>query len=326
MTAPYVSVHGRAFGYGPNGVYVYGRLAGGSTPTGIARGNTIYVDSAVGGSDGTSPLTALATLDAAFAKCTANQGDTIVVMPNHAETITGAAGIAHDVAGVSVIGLGRYNQRPRFLMDGGTAVTYAISAADAVVCGLEFASGHSNVVTCFDVTAVGAHIDDCKFRNNTTNEDFLTCIKCTGADASANGLLVTRCDWYTTDTDDAAMITFVGSAADVRVGGTPEMGNRMITSSATAAQMISVATGKLLTNADIGWNKLVNAMTAGELFISNDGTTNTGIIHNNYVGHADVTGAHDPGWDGGGFRLFGNLSTSVDNLQGLAIPTTDVNL
>jgi hypothetical protein len=39
-----------------------------------------------------------------------------------------------------------------------------------------------------------------------------------------------------------------------------------------------------------------------------------------------VTGAHDPGWDGGGFRLFNNLSTSVDNLQGLAIPTTDVNL
>ena len=67
-------------------------------------------------------------------------------------------------------------------------------------------------------------------------------------------------------------------------------------------------------------------MTAGELFISNDGTTNTGIIHNNYVGHADVTGAHDPGWDGGGWRLFNNLSSSVDNLQGVAVPTTDVNL
>lgn len=283
-------------------------------------GNVFWVNSQTGGNRGTrdKPFN---TLDAAFSDCTANQGDIIFVMPNHAETITGAGGITHDVAGVSVIGLGNYNQRPRFLMDAGTAVTYLISAADAVVSNLDFASGHSNVVTCFNVTAVGAHIDGCKFGNNTTNEDFLTCVKATGADASANGLRVTGCEWYTIDTDDAAMITFVGSAADVRI-----VNNLMITSSATAAQMVSSATGKILTNTEIGWNKLVNAMTAGELFISNDGTTNTGIIHNNYVGHADVSGAHDPGWDGGGWRLFGNLSTSVDNLQGLLIPAADANL
>lgn len=325
MTAPFTSVHGRAFGYGPSGVYVYGRLVG-PGPSALGKGNTFYVDSAVGGSDGTSPLTALATLDAAFAKCTANQGDTIIVMPNHAETITGAGGITHDVAGVSVVGLGTYNQRPRFLMDAGTAVTYLISAADAFVSGLDFASGHSNVVTCFDVTAVGAHIDNCKFRNNTTNEDFLVCIKASGADASANGLKVTRCDWYTTDTDDSAMISFVGSAADVTIGGSPETGNRMLSSSATAAQMITVATGKILTNADIGWNRCFNLMTAGELFISNDGTTNTGFVHNNFSGHADVTGAHDPGWTTGGWRLWNNLSASVDTLQGVVVPAADVDL
>lgn len=288
----------------------------------IPAGNVFWVNSATGsnGNKGTRSRP-FATLDYAIGRCTANNGDIIYVAPNHAETITGAGGITLDVAGVSIIGIGNYNQRPRFLMDGATTVSFVISAADAYVSGLEFASGHSNVATCFDVSGVGAHINNCKFRNNTTNEDFVLCIKATGADATANGLKVTNCDWYTIDTDDSAMISFVGSAADVWVWN-----NRMVTSSATAAQMITVATGKLLTNADIGWNRLINAMTSGELFISNDGTTNTGIIHNNYVGHADVTGAHDPGWDGGGFRLFGNLSTSVDNLQGLAIPTTDVNL
>lgn len=283
-------------------------------------GNVFWVNSATGGNRGTRDKP-FSTLDAAFSDCTANQGDIIFVMPNHAETITGAGGITHDVAGVSVIGLGNYNQRPRFLMDAGTSVSYLISAADAVVSNLDFASGHSNVATCFDVTAVGAHIDSCKFGNNTTNEDFVLCIKASGADASANGLKVTNCEWYTIDTDDSAMISFVGSAADIRI-----MYNLMITSSATAAQLVTSATGKILTNTEIGWNRLVNAMSAGELFISNDGTTNTGIIHNNYVGHADTSGAHDPGWDGGGWRLFGNLSTSVDNLQGLTIPTTDVNL
>lgn len=285
-------------------------------------GNAFWVNSATGsnGNKGTRSRP-FATLDYAFSKCTANQGDVIYVAPNHAETITGAGGITHDIAGVSVIGLGHYNQRPRFLMDGATTVTYLISAADAYIENLDFASGHSNVVTCFNVTGVGAWINNCSFGNNTTNEDFLTCIKATGAANTADGLRVTNCRWYTIDTDDAAMITFVDNAKDVVI-----IGNTMISSSATAAQLVSSATGKILVNTEIGWNKVVNAMTSGELFISNDGTTNTGVIHNNYVGHADVTGSHDPGWDGGGWRLFNNLSVSVDNLQGVVIPAIDVNL
>ena len=325
MPSSYESIRGKRFGLGPNGPIFEGRPVG-AWPQGLGRGKTFYVDSQVDAASGQSPAEAFGTLDEAFAACSANRGDVIVVMPNHAETITGAGGITHDVAGVSVIGLGIYNQRPRFLMDAGTAVTYLISAADAYVSGLDFASGHSNVVACFNVTATGAWIDNCKFRNNTTNEDFLSPIKATGADNTADGLMVTRCNWYTTDTDDAAFITIAGSLADLVVGGTPETGNRVLTSSATAAQHISVAAGKILTNADIGWNKHFNLMTSGELFISNDGTTNTGFVHNNFSGHADVTGAHDPGWTTGGWRLFGNTSSSVDTLQGFPAPAIDVDL
>jgi len=321
MSSPYISIHGRRMGLVPNGLMVDGRLIGGSTPTGLGRGKTIYVDSQVAGSDGSSPAYALATLDEAFAKCTANQGDVIVVMPNHAETVTGAGGITHDVAGVSVIGLGVGLQRPRFLMDAGTTVTYLISAADAYVENLEFASGHSNVATCFNITAAGAHINNCRFGNNTTNEDFLVCISASGADNTADGLVVENCRWYTTDTDDDQMISFTGSAANVRI-----INNRMLTSATATAQLIVCATGKILTNAEIAYNICSNLMTSGELFISNDGTTNTGFVHNNYSGHADVTGAHDPGWTTGGWRLFNNLSVSVDTLQGVVVPAADVDL
>jgi hypothetical protein len=323
----YHSIYGRTLGTdGANTLLFNGRPVGSYAPFG-PKGKVFFVDSAVAGSDGTSPDTALATLDSAFALCTASQGDTIYVMPNHAETVTGAGGITHDVAGVSVIGLGTYNQRPRFLMDAGTSVTYLISAADAFVSNLEFASGHSNVATCFDVTGVGAHIDNCKFGNNTTNEDFLVCITASSTDNTADGLRVTRCRWYTTDTDDSAMISFVGSAKDVIIGGgSAADGNRMVTSSATAAQLVTVATGKILTNTEIGYNICINLMTSGELFISNDGTTNTGVIHNNYSGHADVTGAHDNGWTTGGWRLFDNLSTSVHTLSGVVLPAIDVDL
>ena len=47
-----------------------------------------------------------ATINAAMDECTASAGDNIFVMPGHTESITTASGIALDVAGVSVIGLG----------------------------------------------------------------------------------------------------------------------------------------------------------------------------------------------------------------------------
>lgn len=53
-----------------------------------------------------------ATIDAAIGYTTASRGDVILVAPGHTETITGAAGIALDVAGVSVIGLGTGSDRP----------------------------------------------------------------------------------------------------------------------------------------------------------------------------------------------------------------------
>jgi hypothetical protein len=326
MTAPFVSLHGRRLGMTPYGLMMDGRVIGGSTPTGLGRGKTWYVDSAIAGSDGSSPDTALGTLDAAFAKCTANQGDVIIVLPNHAETITGASGITHDVAGVSVIGLGNYNQRPRFLMDAGTSVTYVVSAADAYIENLEFASGHSNVVTCFDVTAVGCTINKCKFGNNTTNEDFLTCITASGAANTADGLTVTNCEWYTIDTDDLGMIKLVDNVKNLVV-----VGNRMLSagtagSAYACTNLINTSAGKIVLNAEIAYNRVVNLMTAGELLFSTNGSTNTGIVHNNYVGHADVTGAHDLGIDGAGFRCFNNYSTSVDNLSGVILPAADVDL
>ena len=321
MTQPFVSIHGRRMGLTPYGLLVDGRLIGGSTPTGLGKGKTVYVNSTVAGSDGTSPDTALATLDSAFDKVTANVGDVIVVMPGHAETITAAAGVAHDVAGVSVIGIGYGESRPTFTFSTATTATYAITADSAYVEGLNFVGNLSNIVACITTTKKGTHINDCRFRNAGTNLDFLTCIKATSTtDNASDRLTVENCRWITADSDD---LEFIEINANIE-GFVCR--NNFVVNAGTASPLILVATGKLLKGADIGWNRLVNAMTANELFISNDGTTNTGIIHNNYVGHADVTGTHDAGWDGGGFRLFNNLSTSVDNLSGFVVPAIDVNL
>lgn len=281
-------------------------------------GNTFYVNSAVSASgDGRSVSGAVTTLDAAFALCTANNGDRILVMPNHAETITGAGGITHDVAGVSVIGLGRGNQRPRFLMDAGTAVTYLISAEDAYVENLVFASGHADVVTCFNVTAAFATIAYCEFVNNVVDENFVTEIKATStSDGNANGLTVVGCRAYTVD---AAGAEFIELNADL--DGLVAIGNFVCKDAGTAAKFILQATGKDITNCRIENNRLVTGATAGDLFIDNDTAANSGIVAWNFVGHHDTAGAVPIDCDG--VRLFQNYAVSDDTTQGVLFPAAD---
>src|SRR6185436_14827350 len=78
----------------------------------LTFGNVFYVHS-VSGSDsdsGTSPVAAKATLAAAIALCTANNGDVIFVLPGHSETLTAA--ITVNKAGISIVGLGQGLVRP----------------------------------------------------------------------------------------------------------------------------------------------------------------------------------------------------------------------
>lgn len=286
-------------------------------------GNAYWVNSATGsnGNKGTRARP-FATLDYAFSQCTANQGDVIFVAPNHAETITGAGGIAHDVAGVSVVGLGTGNQRPRFLMDAGTSVTYAISAADAYVGNIVFASGHADVVACFDITGVYAHIDGCEFVDNVADENFKSAITCSGADGTATGLKVTGCRFMT---PDAATLGFILTTGDVEF---MEVTDNVVVSEGTGlATLITCATGKDLKRCFIARNYLSSKATANNLFIHNDTASpnNSGIIAHNRCGHADVTAGHVLGVVGG-CRMFDNLSVSTDALSGFVIPAIDVDL
>lgn len=315
---PYTSIHGRKVGFNERGLLFDGRPVGSFTARG-PKGNVFFVDSAVDGTDGTSPETAVGTLDEAFALTTANQGDVIYVMPNHAETVTGAGGITHDVAGVTVIGLGTYNNRPRFLMDGATSVTYLISAADACVSNLVFAAGHADVVTCFNVTAVGAHIDNCEFVNNVVDENFVTEIKATSTtDNNADGLKVTNCRAYTVD---AAGAEFIELNSDL--DGGVFSGNVVIKDAGTAAKFILQATGKDVTNVLVEGNRLVTGATSGDIFIDNDTSANSGIVALNFAGHHDTAGAVLIDCDG--VRLFENLHVAADNQSGVLQPAADSN-
>ena len=146
-----------------------------------------YVDSGNGsdGNDGRDPGFPMATIDAAINRCTASQGDTILVQPGHSETLSTL--ITMDIIGVSIIGLGEGTLRPQLtvaaVIDGisitanncrveniGFAASTAgatsqinVAAADCTIKGVHFAEGASDILGTITVTAAGevCTIEDC---------------------------------------------------------------------------------------------------------------------------------------------------------------------
>jgi len=285
-------------------------------------GNVFWVNSARGSDSnkGTRDRP-FATLDYAIGRCTANNGDVIFVAPNHAETITGAGGITADVAGITIIGLGTYNQRPRFLMDGAATVTFVVSADDVTVQNCVFASGHADVVRCFNITAKGCTLIDVEFADHTTDENWLTPVDASSTtDNNADGLKVIGCRWVSPDAGCLNMIELNADVADLVA-----VDNFVCVEGGTNSAFLKCATGKDVTTCFIAWNFIVNGMTANDLFIDNDTTANTGIVAHNRAGHHDVTGAHSL-IDCDGVRLFDNLSNSTDTTSGFVLPAIDVDL
>ncbi len=124
-----------------------------------ATGDIIFVDSATGSSNGDgSSLRPFSTLESALNKSGVSSGDTIVIMEGHAETISGAAGAAIDIAGVSVIGMGVGNKRPTFSFSATTS-TITMTAASCSLKNIITKATIDDVTSCIVVSAAGCTID-----------------------------------------------------------------------------------------------------------------------------------------------------------------------
>lgn len=136
-------------------------------------GDVYYVDSVNGadGNDGLSWAKALATIDAAIGKCTANNGDMIYVAAGHAETLT--AKITADIAGVSIIGLGNGNNRPSLTV-GGTIDGVDITANDVVIENLRFVTPSAAATADVNVAAARSVIRGCRFELGANAVDPVT--------------------------------------------------------------------------------------------------------------------------------------------------------
>jgi len=175
----------------PHGVSSFGLPLIGSG-TIITTGNVFFVDSGhAARADSTDRGTyekPFATLDYAIGRCTANNGDHIIVAPGHTETIAAAGGITVDVAGITIVGIGYGADRPTFNFTATTS-TILVTAASTRIINMLFTGGIDAVATMFTISAA-----DCEFVNCETRDVTGQMTSCITTTAGADRL---RIDGYT---------------------------------------------------------------------------------------------------------------------------------
>lgn len=137
-------------------------------------GNIFYVDStntnkSSGAGVGYSPDQPFDTVKNALAQCTANQGDSIFIMPGHAETIISAAQLAINVAGVRIYGLGKGAKRPTFTFSTATTATITITAADVYVENLLLVNAIDALANMITISAADVTLQSLEIRDNNAS-------------------------------------------------------------------------------------------------------------------------------------------------------------
>lgn len=282
----------------------------------------VPVSGGVGGLDGNNGTfqRPFATLDYAVGKCVASRGDTIIILPGHAETVSTATALALDVAGITIIGLGDGTLRPTFTLDTATTATIAISAANISLKNLVFTANFADIAELFTPTAVDFHCEDCEFNAAGVNLNFVEIVDTGTTDNQCDGLSFVRCSWVEPDT---ATTSFLNIDADLDQLVVEDCYFNLGVNTSDLPIIADVATGKDLTNVRIVGNECIRLNDANPLLVTADTTTaNTGIVANNYVRHLDVA-AELLVTAGTNFGFFDNKATAAVDASGYLLPVAD---
>jgi hypothetical protein len=126
-----------------------------------------------------------ATLDYAVGQCTASKNDVIVCCPGHTETITAAAGLALDVAGITIIGVGNGSNRPTINFTTATTADMDVDAANITMVNFLFTGGIDALAGPIDINAADFTMLNCETKDVTgQGVDWIV------TDANADRLLI----------------------------------------------------------------------------------------------------------------------------------------
>jgi hypothetical protein len=141
-----------------------------------------YVDSvSASGGDGTSWAQSEDTLKAAVDDATDNVGAYIFVAPGHAENVGGDT--AMNCPGITIIGMGTGDGRPKLTFDtAGDVLTHTVASITYKNIIFICSTQDTTVGMTLDASSDGTILEDCEFRNTTTNEFVDTITLAAGTD------------------------------------------------------------------------------------------------------------------------------------------------
>ncbi|MHA2066329.1 MAG: hypothetical protein ACXABY_18315, partial [Candidatus Thorarchaeota archaeon] len=262
----------------PRGVSSFGIPVIGAGPI-VTTGTVFFVDdSGSNNNSGLDPSQPFATLAYAESQCTAGVGDTIVLMPGHAETITTA--ITVDVGCVHIIGLGHGAQRPNLTV-GVAGDIISVTADDVTIENIYFTGHATTAATSFiNVNADDVTIRNCHFQALAKPTECMTVV--TGSDY----LTVEGCRFVGSAAGAAAGIVFEGggSVKDPIIKGCV-----FNYDSSAGCDNAAIFISESNTTGVLIQDNVCMGLDDGDYFIQLSGPATTGLALNNYIEHADST-------------------------------------
>lgn len=250
----------------------------------LTFGNIWFVNSVTGSdsaNNGKSKERAFATVDAAISACTANNGDTVLVMPGHTEAVTSTSFLV-DVAGVTIIGLGSGSMKP-VLSFGVTSSRINVTAANCTLQNFRFTAAVGDVVTAvLHATAAQntKYLDIEFFATSTFN--FINCYTLGAANIS-DGCRWERNYLRTADAGQLALAITGAAHNDLKFY------NNYVRHAATAAGLLTAGSSDLL-GLDVRGNTVQTGQTDGSVgvLVITTSTASSGFLVDNDMKTADA--------------------------------------
>ena len=221
--------------------------------------------------------------------------------------------------------MGSGGQRPRFLFSGGAASDgFDIPVNDVTLDNVLMVSGLSDMTIAIDVDATYVTISNVEFRDNTTKENWLTCITSgSTSDNVCDGLTVAGCKYFTATDSHSAFINVLGDLDRATIASNFYMVENLV---GNAGEFIRCTSGDDMQNALIldNYVQVTQTATATYFFISNNAETdNTGIVARNLVGHhlSNTSVSNNYFTQGTGWRYMENYNVGSDVGGGNLHPT-----
>jgi len=151
-------------------------------------GNVFYVSN-VGkdngfdaeGKQGKSYAKPLKSLDYAVGRCTANNGDVIVLMPGHNETVISAGDLDLDVAGITVLFMGKGESRAKITFSTVVGADMDVDAASITLINPKFVAGIDALTGPIDVNSTDFTMINAEYHDATNIETTDAVIATAGA-------------------------------------------------------------------------------------------------------------------------------------------------